>query len=148
MNCRQFFRRTALSVIVVLAALTLTGCFEKDPNSGPVEVVWDHDVCEHCNMVISNRRYAAQLREPDGTAHKYDDFGDAILDLKAQGWDGEKIEFWVTDYKTGLWINAFKARYVPGETTPMGFGLGATTVPGVNDLRYEEAKAAVLAHGK
>lgn len=148
MKCRQLIRRAALWAIVPLAAILLNGCFEKDPDSGPVRVVWDHDVCEHCNMVLSNPRYAAQLRELDGTAHKYDDFGDAILDLKARGWDEEKIEFWVTDYKTGLWINAFKARYVSGETTPMGFGLGATTVPGVDDLSYAEAKLVVLARGK
>lgn len=148
MKRRHFFRHTALRVFIPLAALMLTGCFENDPNSGPVEVVWDHDVCERCNMVLSNPRYAAQLREASGQAHKYDDFGDAVLDLKAHGWDEETIEFWVTDFKTGLWINAFKARYVPGQTTPMGFGLGATTVPSGDDLHYDEAKAAVLAHGQ
>ena len=147
MKFRSLLRRAAAMTIVTLAAGGLAGCFENDPNSGPVEVVWDHDRCERCNMVIANPRYAAQLREPSGEAHKYDDFGDAVLDLVERGWNEDDIEFWVTDYKTGLWINAFKARYVPGETTPMGFGLGATTVPGVDDLRYEEAKAAVLAHG-
>ena len=148
MKHRLFFRRIAALTIVLLAAVGLTACFEEDPNSGPVAVVWDQDVCERCTMVIANPRYAAQLREPSGEAHKYDDFGDAVLDLVERGWNEEDIEFWVTDYKTGLWINAFKARYVPGEATPMGFGLAATTVPGVNDLRYDEAKAAVLAHGK
>ncbi|MCB1963599.1 MAG: protein NosL [Rhodocyclaceae bacterium] len=147
MKRRHFFRQAAGLALLPLAGTLLGGC-EKDPNSGPVDVKWDRQVCERCSMILSDTRYAAQIRDPQGTVHYYDDFGCAIFDLRKQGWDEAKIEFWVTDYKTGRWTSAYKARYVPERTTPMGYGLGATTVPNPKDMGYADAKAAILIRDK
>ena len=148
MSRRHFFRQIGALAAVPLAGSLLTACGPDDPNTGPVEVKWDRDPCERCNMVLSDRHYAAQIRDPQKVPHKFDDFGCAIIVMRDKGWPEDQIEFWVTDFKTGQWINAFKARYFGGKMTPMGYGLGATTIPNPGDMSYEEAKQNVLARGK
>ena len=64
MKRRHFFRQAAGLALLPLAGTLLGGC-EKDPNSGPVDVKWDRQVCERCSMILSDTRYAAQIRDPD-----------------------------------------------------------------------------------
>lgn len=107
------------------------------PATGPVEPHWNRDVCERCNMALSDRRYAAQLRDAEGQVHFFDDIGCALLWSDEQlGGEARPSEFWVRDRSGQRWIDAFRARYRPGEQTPMDFGFGAVeeAMPGDLDL--------------
>ena len=134
--------------IVVLITL-LAGC-SGDPGTGPVEVKWDRDVCARCNMVLSDRRHAAQVRySPAGQRSQvrlFDDLGCAVLWLDKQPWgDDPTVEVWVNDHQDGSWIDARSARYLPGQITPMEYGLGAQ--PALDDdaetLSFEQARSHI-----
>ena len=110
--------------------LSLLGACTGDTSS-PREVNWERDGCERCGMVLSDRRNSAQIRyhPPGGQRSKvavFDDFGCAVLWLQDKPWkDDPETEFWVTDQRSGEWINAHQATYLPGQKTPMEYGLGA-----------------------
>ncbi|MFA7242325.1 MAG: nitrous oxide reductase accessory protein NosL [Sulfuricellaceae bacterium] len=130
---------------LVLLSLFLSAC-SGEPKSGPVEIKWDRDGCTHCGMALSDRRFAAQVR--GGVKHqafKFDDIGCAVEWLKKQPWANDATTgIWVMDYRTGKWLDARRARYIGGKTSPMAYGYAAVTdEPGSID--FEELKKRVLA---
>jgi len=104
------------------------GCQKKADNS-PAEMHWDRDMCERCVMAISERKYAVQIVNPATHKHyKFDDIGCAVLWLDEEHipW-GEQALIYITDAKTGKWIDARSAIYTDDSITPMAFGFAAYT---------------------
>ena len=140
-----------LARIFLLGAigLLLAAC-SREPETGPVELKWDRDTCKRCSMAISDRHYAAQVRGgPKKQAFKFDDIGCAVHWLKDQPWANDPAtEIWVTDFRSGKWLDARAASYVTGKTTPMAYGYGASgeTVPG--SIGFEEVRKQLLAKDK
>ena len=135
------------TLLLALGALLVAAC-SRAPESGPVAVHWDRDVCARCRMVISDRHYAAEIRYfPPGKASRvalFDDIGCAVRWLEKQPWRNDpKTEIWVADHRTGKWLDARKAHYVRVPNTPMEYGLGAQaeSVPG--SLDFAQAKAHI-----
>jgi copper chaperone NosL len=100
-------------------------------------------------MVLSDRHHAAQVRikAKDGRSlvHPFDDLGCALVWLEGQpGRDDPSTEIWVNDWRTGGWIDARKASYVPDQVTPMEFGLGAQPDAAPGTLSFNEARAQVF----
>jgi len=117
-----------LLLILLITFLSFFGC-EKKSTGGLEKMHWDRDMCERCKMAISERKYAVQIIDPQKhKAYKFDDIGCAVLWL-----DEEKIpwkdqaQIWITDAKTGKWIDARKAIYTDDSITPMAFGFAAYT---------------------
>ncbi len=135
-----------------LLPLCLAGLFvgcSGDTGTGPVEVTWDRDACQRCRMVLSDRVHAAQVRGgPQGQkakVHKFDDIGCAVVWLKDQPWaDDPATEIWVTDHRSGQWIDARNAHYLTGQMTPMEYGLGAQVEPAAGALSFEQATAHIV----
>ena len=125
--------------------LLLSGC-SGDPGTGPKEPRWDRNACERCRMVLSDRHYSAQIRYlPEGKKRTkvlwFDDIGCAALWLEDKPWkDAPKTEIWVTDHRSGKWIDARTATYVKDKITPMAYGLGAQKEPQADGLDFEQAK--------
>jgi len=111
---------------IFLMLFGFSGCEKK--SIGEVEKMhWDRDMCERCKMAISERKFAVQLIDPQtGKNYKFDDIGCAILWLKEEKipWENQAI-IWITDAKTGKWIDARKAQYVNNAITPMAYGFAA-----------------------
>ncbi|MBU0594048.1 MAG: nitrous oxide reductase accessory protein NosL [Gammaproteobacteria bacterium] len=130
--------------------LSLLAACHQEPKTGPVEVKWDRDTCVRCNMALSDKRYAAQVRGgPKHQAFKFDDFGCVVFWLKDKPWaDDPATEIWVMDMRSGKWIEARKAYYVPNKMTPMAYGFGAVALPEPGSVNYVEARKQVLAKGK
>ncbi|MCP5248577.1 MAG: protein NosL [Candidatus Accumulibacter sp.] len=157
MNRRHFC--TALPAIGLAPGLatllgiggTLAGC-SGEPASGPVQVKWDRDVDPRCGMIISDKRFAAQIRDPEGKAWKFDDIGCAMFWLAQRSFNEEtaNTEFWVADYRTGGWIDARQAHYLPGKKSPMGYHFAATATAATDGetVSYQEMKQRILARGK
>lgn len=144
-------RRAFLRTLPVFAAAPLAaslGACSREPLTGPGEIHWDRDTCERCSMVISDRHFAAQIRDPMKKLHKFDDFGDAVFFLEHQNWAEASIEFWIADSRDGRWLDARKVRYVGGKRTPMLYGFGAVAEAVEGSVSYEEAKKLILAKGK
>ena len=135
----------SLILSIALLLLLLSGC-SGDPGTGPKEPRWDRDACERCRMVLSDRHFSAQIRYlPEGKKRTkvlwFDDIGCAALWLEDKPWkDASKTEIWVTDHRSGEWIDARKATYVRDKITPMAYGLGAQDDPITDGLNYEQAK--------
>lgn len=131
------------AAFLVLTLGLVAGCSQ--PTTGPVEVKWDRDACHRCRMVLSDRQHAAEVRvnrKGRSKVYKFDDIGCAVLWLEKQPWKDEpntKTEIWVTDYRNGHWIDARKATYVPGQITPMEYGLGARDTPVKGGLTFKQA---------
>ena len=103
------------------------GCEKKKISTELHEVHWDRDMCERCKMAVSERKYAVQIIDPKtGKNYKFDDIGCAVLwmDEEKIPWKDRAI-IWITDLKTGEWIDARKAKYVEGSITPMAYGFAA-----------------------
>ncbi len=155
-------RRHFLSAGLVLSpiAAALSACGSKgDWPEGMAEIKWDRDTCVRCNMVISDRRFAAQMRggEKD-TAFKFDDIGCLAFwlhDKVAQHpWIIEaSTRMWVAD-ATGKpaehvrWLDPRKAQFLSGRTSPMGYNYSASPYPQPGSIDFVTLREHVLALGK
>lgn len=138
-----------------LAAALLAACGEEQGGpwpAGMLPIKWDRDTCARCGMVISDRRFAAEVRGgPKDTAFKFDDIGCAAT------WCAEKTgqhpwladaatRYWVADYASQgtKWLDARRAFYADGSRSPMGYNLAAyaEAQPGRADFATISAKAA------
>lgn len=138
----------ALASLALLAVL-LTGCWG-EPKTGPVEIRFGRDTCDVCRMIISDPRFAAQVRGGlKHRAHKFDDIGELVLWLDKQSWkDDAKTEIWVMDAKTGkTWLNAATAYYIKQRHTPMDYGFGAVLDATPDALTYSEMTDKVRERG-
>jgi len=145
-------------LLTPLAAL-LAGCGNKGNwPEGMAEIKWDRDTCVRCNMVISDRRFAAQTRGgPNNTVFKFDDVGCLIF------WQKEKLDrypwladsatrHWVADYESKSreemrWLDPKQASFV-SRTSPMGYNLAAVSAPLAGALDFNAASQNILAKGK
>lgn len=133
----------------------LSGCGEEKSKTAAVKMHWDRDMCVRCVMVISDRKNAAQVRNPkNGKTYLYDDIGCVILWFKEEkiAWKDEAV-IWVTDVKTGEWINARTAFYDTENITPMGYGFSAhktkdTIEQGQEIIDFAEVTRRVIKIGK
>jgi len=112
--------------LLILLLFVIIGCDKKE--IGAVEKMhWDRDMCERCKMAVSDRKFAFEIIDPKtGKAYKFDDIGCGVLWLEEEKipWR-EKAIMWVTDAKTGEWIDAKKAFYTDDSITPMAYGFAA-----------------------
>ncbi len=96
-----------------------------------------------CAMVVESRDFAAQLAAKSGKTWIFDDVGCMVL------WQEDKVfvdapKLWVFTMDTQRWIDAQKAYYSLGESTPMRHGFGAHEHPAKGLLSYEEMRLRVL----
>ena len=142
-------RRTLLAqgfALTPLATLVLSACGDDgDWAEGMLPIKWDRDTCLHCQMVISDKRFAVEIRGgPRNTAYKFDDIGCAAT------WRVEKMNqlpwlaqaghgFWVADYAANgkIWLNALTAHYRNGPTSPMGYNYVAMAEPQSDSVPYD-----------
>jgi len=113
-------------LLATVIAFVQTGCKERSKTS-PTKVHWDRDMCARCVMVVSDRKNTVQVRNPStGQTFMFDDLGCTILWFKENNttWK-DKAVIWITDAKTGKWIDARKAFYDTENITPMAYGFSA-----------------------
>ncbi len=129
------YKLLALSIFVLF--VVLLGCQKKISDS-PQVMHWDRDMCERCKMAISERKFAVQVINPKTKkAYKFDDIGCAVLWFEEEKipWKNE-AKIWITDAKTGEWIDAKNAIYTDDSITPMAFGFGAYAKKNVPSNRH------------
>lgn len=115
----------AVGVATSLALLFLAAC-ARQGGEGPVEVKFDRDACHGCSMIISERKFVAEVRTPTGETLEFDDVGCAMKWLDAQPFAQDPaVQVWVAKLGDGAWLDARTATYLEGKTSPMGYGFGA-----------------------
>lgn len=137
-NAGTVTRRALLRALVasgVLAACTTT--------KGPIEPVWGKQACANCAMVLSERRFGAQVLSSDGDRFFFDDPGCMVVFLEEHSLGSAQA--WVHEDGAGRWVDARGARYASGAMTPMDFGYEPK---GTGELTWSEMRARVLAKQK
>ncbi|WP_412480496.1 hypothetical protein [Azonexus sp. IMCC34839] len=156
---RDFLVRTGLGgLLLTPLAAALSGCKTGNWPDGMAEIKWDRDTCNRCSMVISDRRFACEVRGgPDNVAFKFDDPGCMAFWLKEKA---EKYP-WMADPATKVWIADFdsksreemhwldpKRAYFVTRTSPMGYNFAAVAAPLAGALDFTDMRQHVLAKGK
>jgi len=121
------FKNVLFSLISLIYILGVSGCGESRHKGEAEKIHWDRDMCERCKMVVSERKYAAEIVDPKSDkVYKFDDLGCAVLWLEEEKipW-ADQAKIWVTDAKTGKWLDARKAKYTDDSITPMAYGVAA-----------------------
>lgn len=144
-------------LVTPLAGL-LSACQDQRWPVGMADIKWDRDTCTRCHMVISDRRFAAELRggNPD-TVFKFDDVGCLVFWMQEQAgrypWmSAPGIKAWVADFNSRsrdemTWLDPFQARYIP-RTSPMGYGFAGLAANLGEGIDFESMRQRVLARGK
>ncbi len=114
-------------LLAVFFLLIFLSACTNNANAEPVPptIHYVEDVCEFCNMIISDERYAAGYLTEDGQQHIFDDIGDMFRNHLQKS--DNVTAFFVHNYETKTWIRAEKAVYVQSSnlSTPMLSGLAA-----------------------
>ncbi|MCD6172529.1 MAG: hypothetical protein J7J96_01915 [Sulfurimonas sp.] len=150
----KFFKLLFLSVGSIFLLLSISGCEERSKTDF-VKVHWDRDMCARCVMVVSDRRNAAQVRDPrNGKKYMFDDIGCTILWFKEENieWSNEAV-IWITDVSNGEWIDARTAFYDTENITPMAYGFSAhkskdSIEEGQEIIDFKEVERRVIKIGK
>ena len=140
------------SLALILIAFLSSGC-EKKITTELHDVHWDRDMCKRCAMVVSDRKHTVQVINPkDGHSYMFDDIGCSILWFKEDKiqWEKEAI-FWITDSKSGEWIDAKKAYYTSENVTSMAYGFMAYKIkPNTKNeiIDFDEVSKRIIKIGK
>jgi hypothetical protein len=152
---RRRFIAAGLALTPLAAALSACGKSGAWPE-GMAEIKWDRDTCVRCSMVISDRRFAAELRGGEkNIVFKFDDIGCAVFWLRDKAkdypWMAEPAtRFWVSEISGSgeKWLEARKAKYTGGKMSPMGYNQAAVAFAEAGSFDFEEMRQHVLAKGK
>jgi len=147
-------KKLFLITFALLFSFVINGCEKKD-NRAFKKVHWDRDMCQRCKMVVSDRKNTTEVRNPDnGKTYMFDDIGCAILWFHDNHivWQ-DKAVIWITDAKTGKWIDARKAFYDTNNITPMAYGfcahLNRSDINSSEEIvDFKEMKKRVIKIGK
>ena len=122
MLIRQVVPGGAFRLSVVLILTLLAGC--QTSTTEPVALA-PEDMCSYCRMAISEKRYAAELLDSEGRAHKFDDIGCMGNFVNRHEPDVKPMAYFVMDFDKRIWIKAEDAYYVRSSevTTPMNGGI-------------------------
>lgn len=136
------------AALAAVLGLVMAGCWD-EPSTGPVPIAYGRDHCDLCGMIISDPRFATEIRGPDHKAYKFDDVGDAVRFLQNQEWkDAPDVEVWVMDADTGkTWLDGRKVFFVGGMQTPMASGFGAVPEFREGAMTFEEMRRLLMQQG-
>jgi copper chaperone NosL len=108
-------------------------------------ILWDHEVCAQCGMTISDPRFACQLQTSEGNVYDFDDPGCLLTFLHRHRPHVRAIYFHSLD--GSAWLKYPDVTFVPGQQTPMGYGLGAALPGTQRALDFAAAQNYVEARG-
>jgi copper chaperone NosL len=120
------------------------------------EIKWDRDTCVRCSMVISDRRFAAEMRGGEkNIVFKFDDIGCAVFWMRDKAgdfpWMAEAAtRIWVADAagKGDKWLDARKAHYSGGQCRRWAITSARAPMPRPGSQSFDEMRQHVLAKGK
>lgn len=113
------------SALALPIALALLGC-EQTGKPAPPEIMYGHDKCTACGMIVSEDRHAAALVPASGAASLFDDTGELVRFVAQHPSQQAQVAF-VHDYQSRRWLPASDAFFVKDLklSTPMGTGIVA-----------------------
>ena len=153
---RRSFLAAGFAMTPLAAAMASLGGCGKDEGwpEGMQPIKWDRDTCIVCNMAISDRRFAGEMRGgPKNTVFKFDDPGCIALCINDKA---DKFP-WVRDPATKIWVmdsnvrgndmrwlDARTAHYA-AKFSPMGYNYGAVAYPQAGSVDFATMSEHVVA---
>jgi copper chaperone NosL len=101
-----------MRLLLFLFFFLLAACEKTDT---PVDPVWGKQPCAHCQMLVSDKRYAAQAVTATGDRLFFDDPGCLVKWMETN----KPAKAWV---HPGGWVEVGVARFAPSAKTPMDYG--------------------------
>ncbi len=142
-------RRSAISLAVLALGICAcaSGCGERD-DTGPPTLHLGDDVCQFCQMIISDQRFAAACiikSDNRSTQAAFDDIG-CLLEFEKSNHEGDITHRYVTDYDSGAWLDASTALYIqsPQIHSPMASGIIASQTQAGADRLAQRFAGPVL----
>jgi copper chaperone NosL len=138
-----------LPFLVLLWGWLLAGCARGSAEPAPPEIRYGEDICQECQMIISDPRFAAGYAYEIGPGRyqslAFDDIGD-MLAHAARHPEHAVVAWYVHDYHSQEWLDATQAIYVRSSAlhTPMGHGLAAFADPAAAQALAAERGGTVL----
>lgn len=133
----------ALALVAVAVGITLV---VRGGQALPDEVqpiTWHKQPCAHCQMLVGEPAFAAQLITTDGAVLAFDDPGCAFRYLAERNPGIHHL--WFHHAHTDRWLDQAEVAFQPGAITPMSFGLAAVDRATPSALSFEAARAEVAA---
>jgi hypothetical protein len=131
-------------VIASLFLAFVLGC--SDPNE-PRAITYDHVACDHCEMLVSDRRFAVQLVEQDGRLRTFDDPACAFDYIAEETPHIGHLWFHDSTTDAEVWLDWHQVSFVPAEGAPMDGGLAAVPIGTTGAISFSEASSRALTRG-
>ena len=131
-----------VSILIVAVMLLISACSQE-----PATIHYGSDECQHCKMMITDSRFAAQLVTEKGKALKFDAIECLAAYEKNSGEQFSEAKLWVSNYETpGEWLPIPGAQFVKSEVikSPMGASLLALPSPEVAQNHIREKAGTLL----
>ncbi len=161
MICRRDFLAAGLALTPLVPFAGLIAACSKATGwpDGMAEIKWDRDTCARCNMVISDRRFAAQIRGGEQAhAFKFDDIGCLVFWLRDKAevhpWMATPAtRMWVADTtgkpnESAHWLDPRSAQFLAGRISPMGYNFAAVAAPQDGSIDFAALRVQLLARGR
>lgn len=115
-------KKISYLLVVSVAAIMFSACKPAVQFDQPPEIRYGEDVCDACNMIISEARFAAAYYTESGEVRRFDGVGELCRYYLEHEEEVETI--WVHDFQTEEWLLADQAYYIISQQlqTPMGNG--------------------------
>ena len=143
-------KKSPLFLSLYIASLLLCSC-SKEINLEAEAPKWDVQTCDRCKMLVSDKKFSAQVVNPtDGKHFFFDDLGCALMWLQgkeAKEWK-DKALIYATDPRNGTWLNIKENELVSGYVTPMAYGIavlpkGTKPEAGKKVLTFQETLSEI-----
>ena len=128
-----------------VALLALAGCGGAADTTQPPEILYGQDVCDECDMIISEEKYAAAYWTEEVEARRFDDVGEMLVYMTKN--PEATASVWVHDVNSAAWLLAEDAWFVmnSGLRTPMGTGIAVTADElAARALAFDQPEARVM----
>ncbi len=125
-------RRTVLAAAIALGLVACEAGLDRAQNP-----TWGKQPCDHCAMLVTEPKPAAQLVSAKGERLYFDDVGCMVAWVAEKG---EPKHMWVRAPEGEGWVEAKTARFASGVRTPMDYGF----VPASEGVGWDEVTKKVL----
>ena len=134
-----------LLCVALTLLLALAACGGGADTTQPPEILYGQDVCDECDMIISEEKYAAAYWTAEGEARRFDDVGEMLVFMARN--PEATASIWVHDVNSAAWLPAEEAWFVmnSGLRTPMGTGIAVLAdEQSARALAFDQPAAVVL----
>lgn len=120
--------KRVLVAALMITAMILGACAQGQTTLAPPEIRYGEDVCDECNMIISDARFAAAYAYEVSPGRyqtvQFDDIGDMLVYANKHP-EHRAAAWYVHDYESKEWTDATTASFVvSGQVeTPMASGI-------------------------